>query len=56
MTNYLEEKTDKDCTFEGLQGSRLLVKMSTFNSIYRQSFLKWTREFVSRQQFQLKKM
>lgn len=33
MTNYLEEKTDKDCTFEGLQGSLLLGKVSTFKSI-----------------------
>lgn len=31
MTNYLEEKRDKECTFEGLQGSLLLLKMITFN-------------------------
>lgn len=36
MTNYLEEKADKDCAFEGLQGSLLLVKISTFIQ-YRQT-------------------
>lgn len=41
MTNYLEEKRDKECTFEGLQGSLLLLKMITFNH-YQQIFIQWT--------------
>lgn len=55
MTNYLEEKTDKDCTFEGLQGSLLLGKVSTFKSISAHFRKADGRFFLPSTQFQLKK-
>lgn len=55
MTNYLEEKTDKDCTFEGLQGSLLLGKVSTFKSISAHFRKADGRFFLPSTQFQLEK-
>lgn len=42
MTNYLEEKTDKDCTFEGWQDRFCCSRWTRLNQ-YQQIFMKWTR-------------